>query len=215
MSDAVLGAVEGALNFIPIVGPAASIALRVADAVGVTGWLGQHILGTQGAKVADQVVAAAAAITGTKTPTAADVAGLPPDKAAELRIQLAKIAAEAQAAERNAELETMKAELADVSNARAQTIALASAGSKLAWAPVVISVIVLAAFGATILVVLTSALPAGSERVQDTLIGMLAMMTSAVVSYWVGSSSGSALKTQMLYNSTPTTPSPAPKPVRR
>lgn len=37
------------------------------------------------------------------------------------------------------------------------------------------------------------------------LLGTLAAMASAVVSYWVGSSAGSAQKTDMLFRSAPPT----------
>ncbi|MBN8891091.1 MAG: hypothetical protein BGP12_08485 [Rhodospirillales bacterium 70-18] len=39
----------------------------------------------------------------------------------------------------------------------------------------------------------------------NMLLGTLAAMASAVVSYWVGSSAGSAQKTDMLFRSAPTT----------
>jgi hypothetical protein len=53
---------------------------------------------------------------------------------------------------------------------------------------------------------LTRALPAGSETILNMLLGTLAAMATAVVSYWVGSSAGSAQKTDLLFKSTPSPP---------
>lgn len=50
---------------------------------------------------------------------------------------------------------------------------------------------------------LTRALPSGSETILNMLLGTLAAMATSVVSYWVGSSAGSAQKNDMLFRSTP------------
>jgi hypothetical protein len=42
----------------------------------------------------------------------------------------------------------------------------------------------------------------------NMVIGTLTMMAGSVVTYWVGSSSGSAQKTVLLYASQPATPQP-------
>jgi hypothetical protein len=72
------------------------------------------------------------------------------------------------------------------------------------WAPVIVSFVVLVTFGLVMGAALTRTLPSGSETILNMLLGTLAAMATAVVSYWVGSSAGSAQKTDMLYRSTPT-----------
>jgi zinc transporter ZupT len=96
--------------------------------------------------------------------------------------------------------------LADIQSARSQTVALAQASSSVQWAPAIISTIVLGTFGFVMWAALTRALPAGSETILNMLLGTLAAMATSAVAYWLGSSSGSAEKTRMLYNSTPTPP---------
>lgn len=208
MSDVLKGA-AGLAALIPGVGPIIGTALGIADALGAGAWLSEHVLGDKGSAVAQAVIQATVAATGGATDPAA-IAGLPPERAAELRVQLAQIAAQqadaaraAVTAERAAELERIKAALADTASARAQTVALAQTGSRMQWAPVVVSVIVLGTFGVVMWAALTRSLPAGSETVLNMLLGTLAAMATATVSYWVGSSAGSAQKTDMLYRSTP------------
>jgi hypothetical protein len=46
-------------------------------------------------------------------------------------------------------------------------------------------------------------MPSGSETILNMLLGTLAAMATAVVSYWVGSSSDSVQKTDMLFRSAP------------
>lgn len=208
MSD-VIKAAETVAGFVPGVGTAISAALGIADALGAGQWLTDHVLGAKGAAVASAVVAATQAATGGST-TAAAIAGLDPDKQAVLRVQLAQIAAQqadADRAERDAaraaDTARIQAAIADTASARAQTIALAQAGSKLAWGPVVISGVVLVTFGGVLTLTLTRSLPAGSETLLNMMLSTLATMSVGVVSYWVGSSSGSAQKSADLANSVP------------
>ena len=60
-----------------------------------------------------------------------------------------------------------------------------------------------AGIAAAVEAALTRALPAGSETILNMLLGTLAAMATSTVSYWVGSSAGSAQKTDMLYRSAP------------
>jgi len=62
----------------------------------------------------------------------------------------------------------------------------------------VLSAIVLFLFGGSLAIVLTQSAPPGSENVANVLLGALAGMAGTVVSYWVGSSSGSARKTELM-----------------
>lgn len=126
-----------------------------------------------------------------------------PELAMQLRAQLAQIAADHEAADRKMQTETLAAQLADVSNARAQTVALAQTKSAIAYAPGIVSGVVLMTFGIVMFLAITRSLPAGSETILNMLLGTLAAMATSVVSYWVGSSAGSEKKTDLLYRSVP------------
>lgn len=156
------------------------------------------IAGDKAGTVASQIAAVVRTVTGTDDPAVVQQAIADPAKAAELRLELAKLAAQAEADQRQAELEELKATLADVASARQQTVALAQAGSPIAYGAVVVSALVLAAFGATAWLVLTRALPEGSQEVAIYTVGSLQTMAAAVVAYWVGSSAGSARKDAVL-----------------
>lgn len=205
VTDALSGAAKGAAAgaFLGPVGAALGGVLGAAP--GLLDLLGVHLFGANGEQVAQAAQAAVSAAVGKPDPTAAEVAGLAPDKMAALRVSLAQIAAQqesqrtaaANAAEQT-QLDMLKAQLADIANARSQTVSLAQAGSAIAWGAVAVSVIVLAAFALVCWVVLTRALPTGSDQAATLLLGALSAMGSAVVSYWVGSSAGSAHKTALL-----------------
>lgn len=214
--SSLLSVVETVAGFVPVAGPILQAALRIADATGLADTITRH-LGSGGEEVADAVVKAAASVAGL--PAASDPAsvaaampGLSPEQKAALQVQLAQLAiardAQAQAAEdraRATQLDAIRAQIADIASARAQTVALAQAGSKVAWAPAVVSFVVLATFGIVMWAALNRTMPAGSETILNMLLGTLAAMATAVVSYWVGSSSDSVAKSDMLFRSTPPT----------
>jgi hypothetical protein len=212
--SSLMSVVETAAGFIPVAGPFLQAALKIADATGLTDTITRH-LGSGGEAVASAVVQAAASVAGVPSGTdpasvAAAVAGLDPDKRAALQVQLAQLAiqrdAQQQAADdraRQAQLDAIKAQIGDIASARAQTVALAQAGSKVAWAPAVVSFVVLLTFGIVMWGALTRTMPSGSETILNMLLGTLAAMATAVVSYWVGSSSDSVQKTDMLFRSAP------------
>lgn len=166
--------------------------------------IGRFLFGAAGEKTAAAVAQAVQIVTGTTDAAVAQeaIAGNP-QLAAELRVRLAELAAGQEQAARAAELAMLAAQLKDVADARAQTVALAQAGSAVQWAPAVVSLVVLLTFGVVMWAALTRALPLGSETILNMLLGTLAAMATAVVSYWVGSSSGSAAKTELLYRSAP------------
>lgn len=58
--------------------------------------------------------------------------------------------------------------------------------------------VVLVLFGTAMVLAFFRVVPAGSETVLNVLLGALGTMASQVVSYWVGSSAGSARKTELL-----------------
>jgi hypothetical protein len=214
MPSSLMSVVETVAGFVPVAGPFLQAALKIADATGLSDTITRH-LGSGGEAVATAVVQAAASVAGLPAGSdpasvAAAMPGLDADRRAQLQVQLAQLAitrdAQAQAAEdraRAAQLDAIHAQIADIASARAQTVALAQAGSRVAWAPAVVSFVVLATFGVVMWGALNRTMPAGSETILNMLLGTLAAMATAVVSYWVGSSSDSVQKSDMLFRSTP------------
>ncbi len=89
--------------------------------------------------------------------------------------------------------------MADRDGARSQTQALAQMHSGIAWAPAVLSGIVLVAFGSLIFVVLThDSLTDRTMPLANVLLGSLAAMATQVANYWLGSSSSSAAKSEQI-----------------
>lgn len=77
--------------------------------------------------------------------------------------------------------------------------ALAQMRSGIAWAPAVLSGIILLAFGGLIYVVLTRTGPdEKTVPLANVLLGSLAAMATQVANYWLGSSSGSAVKSDQI-----------------
>ena len=105
-------------------------------------------------------------------------------KAGEQQFQLdmARIAQEGEAAA-----------LADVANARQQTVALATAGSSIAWGAPVISTIVTIGFFLCIFMVFFRGddLPDNLTSLVNYLFGALTSGFIGVTQYWLGSSAGS------------------------
>jgi hypothetical protein len=80
----------------------------------------------------------------------------------------------------------------DRAGARAQTMALATAGSPIAWGAPVISTLVVAVFLAMVAALLFRTIP--DTAVRNILLGTLAAAFVQVVNYWLGSSAGSEAK---------------------
>ncbi len=178
------------------------IPLAVSLAPEIAKWL----FGSDGETTATAVVAAVRSATGTNDETAAgQMLATNPQAATDLRVKLAQIAADRERAASDAQAAMLTSQLKDIADARALTVALAQSKSAVQWAAPVVSAIVLTTFGAVMFLALTRSLPAGSETLLNMLLGSLAAMTTSVVSYWVGSSAGSAQKTDLLYRSAPLT----------
>jgi hypothetical protein len=158
----------------------------------------RDLAGDRAGDVAQRVTAAVRAVVGGDHPDQLQAAMLDPAKAADLRLELARIEAEERAAERADDMQRLTASLADIASARAQTVELARAGSAIAWGAPIVSAVVLIAFAAAAWLVLTRALPAGSQDVALYTMGSLQTLAAAVVAYWVGSSAGSARKDQAM-----------------
>ena len=84
----------------------------------------------------------------------------------------------------------LKAYLADVQDARQQTIKLVEAGSSIAWGAPVISVLIVVGFLGLITGLMFKSVP--DNQVTLILFGGLSAAFSQVVAYWLGSSAGSA-----------------------
>lgn len=207
LSDALTSAVRGAAT-----GAAAG---PIGAAVGGLGGLvvdiapevGRWLFGATADKTAGLVAKAVEAVTGTTDAEAAqDVLAQHPGAVSQLRVQLAMIAAQQQAeadraaeAQRAADLAAVQAAMADRAGARSQTQALAQMHSRIAWAPAVLSGIVLVAFGSLIYVVLThDSLSDRTMPLANVLLGSLAAMATQVANYWLGSSSSSAAKSDQI-----------------
>ena len=161
--------------------------------------LARWLFGARGEATVTLAAQAVQAATGTGDPDAARAA-LEADasKMTELRISLARIAADAEAAERKAALDELAERLADTADARRQTIALAQGGSNIAWAAPIVTAIVLVSFGAMLTLVLTAAIPEANKEIANIMLGTLGGMASTAVAYWLGSSAGSARKDEAL-----------------
>jgi hypothetical protein len=127
------------------------------------------------------------AVTGTSDPAAAkqtlDADGAKRD---QLRLQLLQISAQADNDQRASE--------AARRNGGRSMIASIQAGSMMSRGPAVISMLVLAGFGIAEVLAMRGGLPDNSV-VLNSLIDTVKIMSVAVVTYWVGSSTGSAQKT--------------------
>ena len=180
------------------------IPLAIQLAPTIAKWL----FGSDSEKMTQQIANVVTSVTGVSEPhteegTAATEAVLEgkPELAIQIQVQLAKIAADHEAeadraaeAARKADLDALMAQIADTDGARRQTIALAQAGSKIAYGAPIVSALVLITIAVVMTLAFTHSLPPGSETVLTMLLGSLAAMATSVVSYWVGSSAGSARK---------------------
>ena len=90
---------------------------------------------------------------------------------------------------------------AQPASARAQTADGAKGGSPIAWGAPVVSVLVLITFAVVVLVAICT--KQENTPLLNVVLGTLGTMSTAVVTYWVGSSAGSAQKTVLLAKAQP------------
>ncbi len=160
------------------------------------------LAGDRAGEIAGTVSAAVREVTGTDDPEAARaVLAANPAAADALRIRLAEIALEAERLRNEAEsraqaaaLEAMRAQLADLADARGTMARLAGAGSLIAWGPALISGIVTTGF--FVMLALFLFWTPGTEHQQawallNIAVGALVAGFSAVINFWIGSSQGS------------------------
>ena len=129
-----------------------------------------------------------------------DAAGIERAIAADpnLALQFKMAVMQAEADARRQEFDTLQAKLADVQSARNQTVKLAEAGSVIAWGAPIISILITVGFFAMLYVVIRQEIPESSQTLANIMLGSLGTSFTAVVGYWVGSSAGSAQKTNAL-----------------
>ena len=177
----------------PIIAGAIALAPVLARWIpDIVGWLG----GDDAEQTADQIIRVVEAATGSTDPYAVAAALQDPSKAEALAVRLAQISAERDRARADALLKQMQAALADTESARQQTVALAAAGSRIAWAPVILSTLVVVGFFLCV-VMLFLVERSWDERtsgLMNALFGALTISFGQVCNYWLGSSRGSAAK---------------------
>jgi hypothetical protein len=199
LEDALAAIARGAgtgMTFGPIgaaAGGVAGLVLNLAPEIG------KSLFGDKGGQTAVEVARAVEAVTGTSDAAAAmQKLQAEPATALDLRVKLAQIAAARQAEEDSARNAQLAANIANTSDARGQTVKLAEVGSSIAWGAPVVSLVVVIAFFAVLMVVALRGIPTGAETILNVMLGFLGSAFGAVLGYWVGSSSGSAQKTEVL-----------------
>ncbi len=165
------------------------------------------IAGDKAGGVADTVTSTIREVTGTNDPAAARAAlEANPAAAEQLRARLAEIAveaervrAEAQDRERQAALETLRAQLQDVQSARQTMVSMGGGARLLATGPGAISVVVTVGFFG--LLAMFMFWNPGKDTVDqqawallNIAVGALVAGFSAVINFWIGSSNGSRSK---------------------
>jgi hypothetical protein len=149
------------------------------------------IFGDKTGKAVETVTGIAREVLGTDDPAGIERA-LATDPNIALQFKMAVIQAEADA--RRHELETLQTQLADVASARNQTVELAKTGSAIAWGAPIVSVLAIAVFAGFVAMLFFKVAPPGMTEALLLLGGSAATGYGMVLSYWLGSSSGSAAK---------------------
>jgi hypothetical protein len=167
-----------------------------ADATAKVAGIVQAVVGDAADLSAPGGVAAAVAHIQSNEQVAADLSA----KLADLQVQMQKEQDAAAEALRQDALDELKVRLADTGSARNMATELAKAHSGLAYGGVVVSIIIVAAFGATTYAVLTTHLSVADGQFGSILVGTLAAMATQVANYWLGSSQGSSAKNALLAN---------------
>jgi hypothetical protein len=170
------------------------------------------IFGPRGGEAAADAASLVRTVTGADPSTpegaAAAASAIQADAKAALTLQqkLAALHLRMQEAEdrerenaRQVALEELKSRLTDTASARAQTIALATSHGVLAYGSMILSGVILLGFSVMLYVVLNPKnLEAAQSPIANVLLGTLAAMATQVANYWLGSSSGSAVKSSAL-----------------
>jgi hypothetical protein len=183
------------LPLIPLLAP---LIPRLAE------WIG----GDDAEDVARQVTSVVTQVAGGTDPALVAAAIADPERAGAIMAEGAKIAAERERVREEAMTARLAAVLSDAANARAQTVQLVQAGSRLAWMPAIITCLLLLSFGAVLGFVFLGTIPDANTRLADQLIGGLYTLVTMAVSYWVGTSRGAVEMRQGLEQAAHGTPRP-------
>jgi uncharacterized membrane protein YedE/YeeE len=167
-----------------------------ADATAKVASVVQSVVGAAADLASPGGAAAAVAHIQANEQAATDLAA----KLAELHLQMQTEEDAESAGRRKDALDELKANLADTGSARDMATELAKAHSGLAYGGVIVSVVIVGAFGCTTYSVLTSHLSASDGQFGSVLVGTLAAMATQVANYWLGSSIGSNTKNALLAN---------------
>lgn len=200
MADDWLGTLEGAA-MAGAKGVAAGsmggpMGMAAGGLIGVASSLVPHVFGPAAQPALSAV---ARAITG-ETEEAKQVQVLTTDPAAiaQFKVQALQIAADREQAQLNAQSDDLAARLGDVASARAQTVQLTQAGTKMAWGSAIVSAVLLTAWFSSLVANYFHAQPLGAD--DAAVLRNLALL---VAGYWIGSSAGSARKDERLARAVP------------
>jgi len=171
--------------------------------LGLAPTVASWIMGDKAGVAAAKITGIAQDILGTS-----DAAGIERAISADpnlaLQFKMAVLQAEADARNHEAQmnrqaLEELNSRIADVASARSQTVELAKAGSAIAWGSPIVSVLAIVVFaGFVYMLFVAKTIPEGMKEALLLLGGSAATGYGMVLSYWLGSSSGSAQKTAAL-----------------
>lgn len=185
--DALLGAAKGAAtgSIVPGVGTA------IGGLIGLASGLVPHLIP---AAAAPALAAAAQAITGVADEPG-QVAALSADPHATeaFRLEVLRIQADMQSVSDQAMTDQLVARLADMVNARGQMLTLATSHNLMAWATPAFSVVFVALWVLTIV-----GNYAGWPAIGTDDAATIRNIALAVSAYWIGSSAGSAQKSDRL-----------------
>ena len=170
--------------------------------LGLAPTVASWIMGDKTGAVVSQVTGIARDILGTTDADGIERA-VATDPNLALQFKMALLQAEADARAHEAQmnrqaLEELNSRIADVASARSQTVELAKAGSAIAWGSPIVSVLAIVVFAGFVYMLFAKVVPEGMKEALLLLGGSAATGYGMVLSYWLGSSSGSAQKTAAL-----------------
>lgn len=110
-----------------------------------------------------------------------------------------------------AEVEKFRIQLQDVADARATTVKYVQAGSALSWGAVIVSIVVMLGFVGISFLAMKPELAGVNSNVTLFLLGSWSSAATGVITFWIGSSAGSADKSQQIANLTAANVTPVKK----
>jgi hypothetical protein len=171
----------------PIIAGAIALAPVLARWIpDIIGWLG----GDDAEQTAGRIVSIVERVAGSTDPTVVAATLEDPQRGGELALSLARFQAEREAKREEQLTVRLTSMMADMADARATTVRLAQAGSKIAWlAPAVCTLV----FGLFSFVVVAEVFGYGQTMTEATR-RLLDYLAIAAAGYAIGSSAGSAAK---------------------